>query len=298
MSKKLGGILVLLVGGGLMLYSMARTFHLLSATLPPGQEVLAIIALLGFDGGLVAWTTIFLRGAEGGFQRSIALLMVLVDLVGVVAGFLGDTLLTSGEVGLLAAMDAGSKQTIILVTAFVIAANIAAVIFYHIADPASLRRMTEENARDKITSQALAAIAQQANVLAEELAPVIAADWVRSMRADFSAALIDRDVKQLPAARPVRRVVVQSQPSAIDRMKSRLSEAIAPASGEVVTLASEGEAIEVEDEERGVPIEDVVTGIMRSLKPDQAKAVQESARDIAEKLGVEPAPKARRRAAK
>jgi hypothetical protein len=44
---------------------------------------------------------------------------------------------------------------------------------------------------------------------------------VRSMRADFSAALVDRqDVKQLPAARPVR---VVAQPSRLEAIKERLS---------------------------------------------------------------------------
>lgn len=238
MSKKLGGILVLLVGAGLMIYSMSRTFHLLSATLPAGQEVLAIVALLGFDLGLVAWLMTFLKGAEGGFQRAIAALMIVIDLIGVVAGFLGDTLLTAGNQGLLEAMDMGSKQTIIMVTAFVIAANIAAVVFFHMASPDNLRRMTEEAARDKIQTQALAAIAQQANILAEELAPVIAADWVRSMRADFSAALVEprSDVKKLESAKPVQLESVKS--SRLDAIKERLSEPakIAP---QMVTMASD-----------------------------------------------------------
>jgi hypothetical protein len=222
MSKRLGGILVLIVGAGLMLYSMARTFHLLSATLPAGQEILAAVALLGFDLGLVAWLIVFLKGAEGGMQRAIAALMIVIDLIAVVSGFLGDTLLVSGDSGLLQAMDMGSRQTIVMVTALAIAANIAAVIFFHMASPENLRRMTEEAARDKIQSQALSAISQQANLLAEELAPVIAADWVRNMRADFSAALIDRqDVKQLPAAQPAQ--LASAKPGRMDSFKAAFS---------------------------------------------------------------------------
>lgn len=236
MGKKLGSILVLIVAAGLMIYSMSRTFHLLSATLPPGQEILAAVALLAFDLGLVAWTIVFLKAAEGGIQRAIAMLMIVVNLICVCVGFMGDTLLVSGDSGLLQVLDMSSRQTIVMITAAAIAANIAATIFYHMADPANLRRMTEESARDKITSQALAAISQQANILAEELAPVIAADWVRSMRADFSAALVEpRDeVKRLPAA----------QPSRLDAIKERLS---APATTPVmVTMASDSpEAVEV-----------------------------------------------------
>lgn len=239
MSKKLGSILVLIVGAGLMLYSMARTFHLLSATLPPGQEILAAVALLGFDLGLVAWLVTFLKGAEGGLQRAISALMIVINLIAVVVGFLGDTLLVSGESGLLVALDQSSRQTIVMATALAIAANIAAVIFYHMASPDNMRRMTEEAARDKIQSQALAAISQQANLLAEELAPVIAADWVRSMRADFSAALVATDdVKQLPSATPIAKPTIAEQFTAAFSGNGHKP-------GEMASLNSEGELVTV-----------------------------------------------------
>lgn len=235
MGKKLGGILVLIVAGALMLYSASRTMHLLSATLPAGQEVLAVIALAAFDLGLVAWLLVFLRAAEGGLQRGIALLMVIVDLAGVVVGFLGDTLLSAGQTGLLAKMAEGDKQTVIMLTALVIAINIAGTVFYHLCSPDNLKRMTEEAARDKIQSQALAAIAQQANILAEELAPVIAADWVRNMRADFSAALVaPEDVKQLPAAKTKQ--LASAEPTPIEKFKAAFTKQDAPA---MVTMASD-----------------------------------------------------------
>jgi len=212
MGKKLGSILVLIVAGALMFYSASRTMHLLSTTLPAGQEILGVIALAAFDLGLVAWLIVFLKGAEGGLQRGIALLMVLIDLAGVVVGFLGDTLLTAGETGLLAQMSEGDKQTIVMLTAGVIAANIAGTIFYHLASPDNLRHMQEEAARDKIQQQSLEAISQQANLLAEQLAPVIAADWVRNMRAEFTAPLTSRDgtplaVLSLKESGPAMRVL-------------------------------------------------------------------------------------------
>ena len=233
MGKKLGTILVLIVAGALMLYSASRTMHLLTATLPAGQEILGAIALAAFDIGLVAWLIVFLRGAEGALQRGISLLMVIVDLCGVVIGFMGDTLLTSGQTGLLAAMAEGDKQTIIMLTAGVIAINIAGTIFYHMADPSNLRRMAEENARDKITTQSLKAIENEASTLAQELAPVIAADWVDQMRADFTAALKTVN-RQSPAPAP--------NSSALDRIRRRLT---APQEqAPMQTMATEGEEVE------------------------------------------------------
>lgn len=241
MGKKLGSILVLIVAGALMLYSASRTMHLLAATLPPGQEILGVIALAAFDLGLVAWLIVFLKGAEGGLQRGIALLMVVIDLVGVVVGFLGDTLLTAGQTGLLAKLAEGDKQTIVMLTAGVIAANIAGAVFYHLCSPDNLRRMAEESAKDKIQSQALAAINQQANLLAEQLAPIIADDWVRQMQAEFMAALTDHttEIKKLPPAK------VEVKPSRLEKIKARLA---APAAAPMSTMASEGEALEADPE--------------------------------------------------
>jgi hypothetical protein len=231
MNKKLGSILVLIVGAGLMVYSMARTFHLLSSTLPPGQEILAVIALLGFDLGLVAWLITFLKGAEGGMQRAIAALMVVINLIAVIIGFMGDTLLTAGNNGLIAALDAASRQTIVIATASMIAANIAAVVFFHMASPENLRHMAEESAKDKITAQSLKAIEQQASLLANDLAPLIAADWVANMTADFTAALTSGRrapaILDQPSSVTVKRSEAKREtekPSKLDSIKQRLSE--------------------------------------------------------------------------
>jgi hypothetical protein len=229
MSKKMGGILVLLVGAGLMIYSMARTFHLLSSTLPAGQEILAVIALLGFDLGLVAWLITFLKGAEGGLQRAIAALMVVVNLCAVIIGFMGDTLLTAGDNGLIAALGASERQTIVVATAAMIAANIAAVVFFHMASPENMRHMAEESAKDKITAQSLKAIEQQASLLANDLAPIIAADWVANMTADFTAALTSGRHRSSALIEQPSSVTIkkhpEEKPSKMESIKQRLSEA-------------------------------------------------------------------------
>ncbi len=187
MGKKLASYLVLLVAGALMIYSGARTFDLLSQTLPKGQEVLAFLALLAFDDGLIAWLAVFMFGAHGGAQRAIAMLMILVSLVGIVIGFGGDTLLTASKNGMIADVNIG--MTALILTTIIIAANIAAVTFYHIVSPENQRRMAEETARSEIEESALGSIKSQAQQLAKELAPTIASAWVADMRAHYLSQL-------------------------------------------------------------------------------------------------------------
>ena len=244
MGKGIGRILVLLVAGALMLYSGSRTFHLLSSTLPAGQEILAVIALAAFDIGLVAWLLVFLRGAEGGLQRGISLLMVIVDLIGVVIGFMGDTLLTSGQTGILEQMAQSDRQTIILLTAGIVGINIAGTIFFHLADPGNQKRMATEAAKDQIEEQSLNAIKQQAALLAAELAPTIASDWVLQMRAQFTGSLADGQQQNLlnppPGWTPPAK-----KPSLLDKLRSSQPPAVQPPPQiqPAQTMASEGSEI-------------------------------------------------------
>ncbi|CAG0932824.1 hypothetical protein TFLX_02780 [Thermoflexales bacterium] len=202
MGKKLASYLVLLVAGALMIYSGARTFDLLSQTLPKGQEVLAFLALLAFDGGLIAWLAVFMFGAQGGAQRAIAMLMIIVSLLGIVIGFGGDTLMVASRNGMIEDVNIG--MTALILTTIIIAANIAAVTFYHVLSPENQKRMAEEAARSQIEDSALESIKSQAKQLSQELAPIVASAWVADMRAHYLAQLTpEAQRKALPAARPV-----------------------------------------------------------------------------------------------
>ncbi len=188
MFKRVASLIVLVVAGGLMIYSASRTLALLQMTLPSGQKDVAFLALLAFDGGLIAWLLTFMFGAEGAWQRAIAGVMVVVDLVGVVIGFGADSLIGASANGMVK-LGEGIALTAILLTTGIIAANIAATVFFHMLSPENRRRMTSEAAKDRIEQASLKAIEQEANALAAQLAPVIAAAWVRDMQAEYEHGL-------------------------------------------------------------------------------------------------------------
>ncbi len=188
MFKRVASLIVLVVAGGLMIYSASRTLSLLQMTLPAGQRDVAFLALLAFDGGLIAWLLTFMFGAEGAWQRAIAGAMVVVDLVGVVIGFGADSLIGASANGMVE-IDKSLSLTAILLTTGIIAANIAATVFFHMLSPENRRRMASESARDRIESASLKAIEQEANTLAQQLAPVVASAWVRDMEAQYAHGL-------------------------------------------------------------------------------------------------------------
>jgi hypothetical protein len=160
---------------------------------------LAFLALLAFDGGLIAWLAVFMFGAQGGAQRAIAMLMICVSLLGIVLGFGGDTLMVAAQNGLI--QDASIGMSALILTTLIIAANIAAVTFYHVLSPENQRRMAEESARSQIEDAALGSIKSQAQQLSQELAPIVASAWVADMRAHYLAQLTpEAQRKALPTA--------------------------------------------------------------------------------------------------
>jgi hypothetical protein len=213
MAKKLGSIMVFVLGAVLLAYSASRSLNFIELTLPADQKGLAYFGLAALDGGLIGWTLSYLKGSKG-WQRAIALIMAMVDLIGVIGMFTMDTLYNSGEAGLTKAMDAQQMTNAVLAMSVIIGLNIAATIFHHMVDPESLREQAEEEAFDRVESATLKQIARNAEQLAAQLAPTLAADWMRQTQARYMAnigtaqvgKILDlpaQDVTPAPMAMPI-----------------------------------------------------------------------------------------------
>lgn len=186
MFKKLGQISATILAGLLLVYSATRSLDFISLTLPPDKQILAWFGLAALDGGLIAWTLAYLHGSKG-WQRPIAFGMVVVDLLGVITMFTMDTLYNTGQNGMTITMTADEIYWAVLGLSGVIGLNIAATVASHLMSPEALRAQAEEEADDKIETATLAQITNQADTLAAEIAPVVAADWVNKKRVQHMA---------------------------------------------------------------------------------------------------------------
>jgi hypothetical protein len=189
MKSRIGSLLATLLGLALLVYSAVRSLDFISLTLPVGSQLLALFGLAALDGGIVAWLLSYLHGAKGSWQRAISLLMILVDFVGAVTMFTADTIYRSGTNGLTAGLSADQTWTAIIGLSVVIALNIGATVAFHITDPATRKRMAEEEAIDRIEDAAINSISKNAASLSDELAPQIADDWMIRMRSDYQNKL-------------------------------------------------------------------------------------------------------------
>jgi hypothetical protein len=184
MFKKIGSITIITLATILLGYSATRSLDFIQLTLPPDRAILAYFGLAALDGGLIAWLLSYLYGSRG-WQRAISLLMVLVDLVGAVAMFTLDTLYNTGKAGMTTALTADQLQTAVLMLSAVIGLNIAAAVAHHMTNPDQLREQAEEEAFDKVETATLKQISKNADQLAAQLAPTLAADWMQNTRARY-----------------------------------------------------------------------------------------------------------------
>lgn len=219
MFKKIGVLLVTILGGALLVYSATRSLDFISLTLPADRQVLAYFGLAALDGGLLAWLLSYLYGSRGGWQRAISILMVCVDVVGAIAMFTLDTLYNTGKNGMTAAMTPEQITTAVLGLSGIIAVNIIAVVAHHITDPDKLREQAEEEAFAKVEDATLKQISKNADTLAAQVAPVMAADWQAQTQAKYMSyvgtgkipSMLDLTAKDVA---PVMPIVAQAGPKA------------------------------------------------------------------------------------
>lgn len=185
MFKKIGVLLVTVLGGALLVYSATRSLDFIELTLPEDRKILAYFGLAALDGGLIAWLLSYLYGSRGGWQRAISILMVIVDTGGAIAMFTFDTLYNTGKNGMTAAMTPEEMTNAVLALSGIIALNIIATIAHHLTDPDKLREQAEEEAFSKVEEATLKQISKNADSLAAQLAPVMAADWQRQTEARY-----------------------------------------------------------------------------------------------------------------
>lgn len=185
MIKKIGILLVTILGGLLLVYSATRSLDFIELTLPADRKILAYFGLAALDGGLVAWLLSYLNGSRGAWQRAISILMVIVDTGGAIAMFTFDTLYNTGKNGMTEAMTGEQMTNAVLALSGIIALNIIATIAHHITDVDKLREQAEEEAFAKVEDATLKQISKNADSLAANLAPIMAADWQRQTEARY-----------------------------------------------------------------------------------------------------------------
>ena len=182
MNRASGNILILMIGGVLMVYTAYRSLHVVQSTLPPEAQIVGYAALAGLDGALIAWTLYKARSARGEKQNAIATFMICLQLCGITATLIGDTVLTSDPSNV-------TRDYLRMITLWavplIIATNVAATVIVHLVDPAQEIFNARREVRDEIERQVAEHLRQNASQIAAQVTPVAAQHRANELLAEF-----------------------------------------------------------------------------------------------------------------
>ena len=124
----------------LLLYTGYRSLDILSSTMPDGNLLFAIPALLGLDVGVLVWSYLYEKRAEGN-QATLAALLTVLDLVGVGLCLVADSIMHSTMRG----QYQGFVQTVsVWLVAIVIFFNVVGGVLYPMFSPQAERDRKEK----------------------------------------------------------------------------------------------------------------------------------------------------------
>jgi len=222
----------------------------------PGDALTPFFALALFDGGAVAWLLAWMGHARGLYQRGIALIMLVIDLLGVVLMAAG-RLFTSGS-----AADAPENIGVIVVWGIIGATlvNLAAVYAFHIADPEVIAAIETgvmvDTLRDEALNQAKANMASEAQQLGAIMAARATAQIKYTLRLPMttteSAQVIEGhavNVNNPPTPQPAQPktpgIMAQWIMTAAQRMKRKAQPAPVMVTNAATVDAQPAQAVEV-----------------------------------------------------
>ena len=188
-----GSVLIWIIAGSLLIFTAFRSVHLVTSTLPSDAAILGFAALFALDLGVLAWMFYATRGARGA-QRTVAILMIMVDLAGVSAAVIGDTLLVANP--------DESRELITTVATWiipiVIMLNVGAVVAVHVLDPAQGVRDAKRALSDELEWQLTEHLRGSAAQVAAGAVPAAVKHQQAEMIAAFMASAMGVKPKTAP----------------------------------------------------------------------------------------------------
>jgi len=192
--KTLTKILFYFVAVVLLIWTASLTVDFISTALPSMPWYVPYLALVVFDGGMIAWMFVFLRYAEGTIQRAVALGLVMFDFLGVALLVMADILL-GGQT--MTAAPAGLGTWAVWGIGIWTIVNVLGVLAFHIGDPEAQVQMSIQNEKDAIFRGALGNLSERRTANSKMLADTLGSRMYQQM---LDELMVDRDANGIPDA--------------------------------------------------------------------------------------------------
>jgi hypothetical protein len=192
--KTLSKGLFYLVALVLLAWTASLTVAFIAVALPNLPWYVPYLALVAFDGGMIAWLFVFLKYAQGTIQRAVALALTLFDFVGVGLLVIAEILL--GGQSLTEAPAALGTWAIWGIGVWTVV-NVLGVLLFHIGDPEAQVQMSIQNEKDAIFRGALANLGSRRVENSKMLADQLGSRMYDQMLAEL---FVDKDGDGVPDA--------------------------------------------------------------------------------------------------
>ena len=168
----------------LVLWTASLTYAFIQAALPQVHWLVPIFALVVFDVGMLAWLKVFLDYAQGSGQRAVALIMCLVDFLGVGLMVLAEILL--GGQTMVAAPENLGEYAIWGIALWTVA-NVGAIIAFHLLEPGVRRTMALRTEMDLVFDEALKKLPTKRAQVSGQLSDQLSDDMLMQLVSELAA---------------------------------------------------------------------------------------------------------------
>ena len=141
------------------------------AILFPNDPVLKFMAIALFDGGVIGWLMTYIAKAKGTPQRGIALLLTVLDFIGVAAMAIAGIYM-GGQT--LADIPQWAGALVVNVTIIATVVNAGAYYYYHANDPEVREQIQAQELEDTLNEEALDQARRQVEMRAQALGAIMA----------------------------------------------------------------------------------------------------------------------------
>lgn len=204
-----GGILraVLVLVTGYMTWSFLQTM------MGSQAQIVAILGIAAFEGGMIYWEFYFNHVALSSQQTAISASLILIDVSGVALAFVGEVMINRPDV----VFPTWLPMIALIGTTVVVICNVMAFIGVSVFSPhAALARETRQSQMARLTADVMvqSATAKQlltdAQQFAVEAAPGRSAHEIGKMRVQYAVPAVAPDVYRPSAPPPAPNGVAES----------------------------------------------------------------------------------------
>lgn len=137
----------------LFLFMVFVNGHFFMGLMPVGWEVVGLLGLAAVDGGVIAWYLLFMRIDQGNSQRTLSVVMFILDIVAAIGSMVAELTRMAAARGEVTNSDPNTRWIMLVAAGVAIGLNVGAYFAYKLFDPKLSAERKKAQINDSIREQ-------------------------------------------------------------------------------------------------------------------------------------------------